>query len=153
MASTTNNASEKNLETFSQLWLDATANESRENRAAQEQLRSTINHIQTFNNDNECAEYIRNAVSDRIVLIVGGQIGKKIVPKIHDLYQLFSIYIYCSDREKHKHWSQNFIKVNSEVSNEVIRQESLTYSNIRLLYIEPLIKVSVFDLTFPFRSV
>jgi hypothetical protein len=111
MEESTVNTSNENHETFSQLWLDAAVNESEENRAAQQQLRATINHIRTFDNANECEEYIRRTADDRIVLIVSGQMGKKFVPHIHDIRQLYSIYVYCFDREIHQKWSGNFVKV------------------------------------------
>ena len=38
----------ENLETFSLLWLDAEVNESSENVAAQQQLRTSINYLKTF---------------------------------------------------------------------------------------------------------
>jgi uncharacterized protein (DUF4213/DUF364 family) len=102
---------DKNFETYSLVWLDASIN-SQENRDAQIIIRSTINYLQTFNRLNECETYIRLVSSeDRIVLIVSGHFGQQLVPQIHHLRQVFTIYIYCRNKEFHQQWSQQYNKV------------------------------------------
>jgi hypothetical protein len=102
-----------NLETFSLIWLDATVNSSEENRLSQEKLRTSINHLKTFEDDKLCENYIRSlSENDRIVLISSGQLGKQIIPQIHHLRQVFSIYIFCRNKETYEKWANPFIKVN-----------------------------------------
>ncbi len=102
----------QNLETYFLIWLDATVNSSEENVEAQQQLRKSINHLTTFDDDNDCEEYIRSVPKeDRIVLIVSGQLGQKIVPRIHQLRQIFSIYVYCMNKKQNEQWAQEFSKV------------------------------------------
>jgi hypothetical protein len=112
MASTSSIQQKQNLETYFLIWLDAAVNSSKENVEAQQQLRTSINHLTTFDDDNECEEYIRSVSrEDRIVLIVSGQLGQKIVPRIHQFRQISSIYVYCMDKKKNKQWAQDFSKV------------------------------------------
>jgi len=62
MAVANNNASyidDNNLKTFALIWLDAAVNSSEENRHAQRQLHSTINYLKTFEDPNQCQQYIR----------------------------------------------------------------------------------------------
>jgi hypothetical protein len=102
-----------NLETISLIWLDAAVKTSTENIAAQDQLRLSINHLMTFDEEQLCEEYIRSlSENDRIVFMCSGRLGEQIVPRIHQLRQIFSIYIYCLNKEKHKQWADKFIKVN-----------------------------------------
>ncbi|CAF5027873.1 unnamed protein product, partial [Rotaria magnacalcarata] len=83
----------KNLETFYLLWLDASVNKTEENVEAQQYLRTSINYLETFENDKQSECYIQSLSSDdRVVLIVSGQLGQIIVPHIHSLRQLSSIY-------------------------------------------------------------
>jgi hypothetical protein len=106
------NTHDNNLETFGLLWLDATVNTSEENREAQQQLRSTINHIATFEDPNLCQQYIRSVcLQDRLVLIVSGRLGQEVVSRIHQVRQLSSIYVYCMDKERNEKWAKNFSKV------------------------------------------
>jgi len=101
-----------NLETFALLWLDAEVNSSEENRHAQRQLRSTINYLKTFEDANLCRQYIQFVSScDRLVLIVSGRLGQEIVPQIHHIRQLSSIYVYCMDKPRYEQWAKDFSKV------------------------------------------
>jgi uncharacterized protein (DUF4213/DUF364 family) len=107
---------DNNLETFSAVWLDASVNTTEENIQAQEQLRAVINHVKTFEDGKNCEDYIRTiSENDRIVLIASGQLGKEIVPRIQQLRQIFSIYIFCLNIKANEKWSKEYIKVNSKM--------------------------------------
>ena len=70
------NMQDNNLETFALLWLDAEVNSSEENRQAQQDIRSTINHVITFEDPTLCKQYIRSVCPyDRLVLIISGRLG------------------------------------------------------------------------------
>ena len=100
-----------NFETYALIWLDASIN-SQENLEAQNKIRSFINYLQIFANLDQCEMYIRSVPSDdRIVFIVSGDLGQTLVPKIHSLRQIFSIYIYCRNKEFHQTWSKQYNKV------------------------------------------
>ncbi len=103
---------EENLETFSLIWLDASVNNSKENIDAQQQLRTSIHFLKTFDDGDKCEEYIRSvSKDDRIVLIISGHFGHIIVPRIHSLRQISSIYVYCKDKKIHEAWANQFKKV------------------------------------------
>ncbi len=100
------------VETSALIWLDAHVNSSEENKQAQEELCSIIRCFKTFENRNQCQEYIRSiSPHNRIVLIVSGQFGREIVPKIHQFQQLSSIYVYCMNKEANEQWAKDFSKV------------------------------------------
>jgi response regulator RpfG family c-di-GMP phosphodiesterase len=101
----------KNLETFSLLWLDAIVNDSVENIETQQRLRTLINHLKTFQHGDECIQYIQSLPKDRFVLIVSGRLGQEVVPHIHNLRQVYSIYVYCLDKERNERWAKRFPKV------------------------------------------
>ncbi|CAF0851784.1 unnamed protein product [Adineta steineri] len=134
-----------NLETYSLIWVDSSVN-SIENRNAQQQLRSTINHIQVFESIIECESYIRQSEHDEILLIVSGQLGSVIVPLIHSLRQINSIYVYCLNASKHKSWSSKFIKIRSIVTdlNELIAEIKVDRKRREKLFDEPL-PISIFN--------
>ncbi|CAF1270735.1 unnamed protein product [Adineta ricciae] len=74
-----------NLEAFSLVWLHFSANGFEENHHAYQQLRSTINHIRTFEDERSCEKYIKNSSDDRIVVIVSGQLNLEIINRIQRL--------------------------------------------------------------------
>ena len=105
---------DNNLETYYLIWLDGYVNKSPENIIAQNQLRTLINHLKTFEDGKTCEEYIRSlSETDRIVFIVSGASGKEIIPQVHQLRQILSIYIYCLNKKKYEQLANEFIKVNS----------------------------------------
>jgi len=117
MASNTNQSEETNLENVYVIWLDASINSSKENFDIQKQIRSTINHVKTFANVNDCERYLQQiSQDDRIFLIVSGRFGQEIVPKIQHYRQIISIYVYCMDRKINELWAKNFPKVRSSLN-------------------------------------
>jgi hypothetical protein len=111
----------QNLETYFLIWLDAAVNSSEENVEAQQQLRTSINHLTTFDDDNECEEYIRTVSKyDRIILIISGQLGQKLVPRIHQLQQIFAIYVYCINKMQNEQWAPKFTKVRKFIEKKQI---------------------------------
>jgi hypothetical protein len=105
------NTDDMHLEIFVLIWLDANAN-VKEIRDTEQKLRSIINHIKKFQDVRQCQQYIeQRSQKDRLVLIVSGQFGQEIVPFIHNLRQIISIYVYCMDKEEHEKWACQFAKV------------------------------------------
>ncbi len=112
MATTSPAAYGIDLESVYLIWLDASADLSAENIGTQKQLRSIIHNFKTFLNVQDCEQYINEKTNyDRIFLIVSGRLGRKIVPCIHQLRQIFSIYVYCQDKQRNEEWANKFTKV------------------------------------------
>jgi hypothetical protein len=109
---------DENLETYCLIWLDASVNSSQQNIDAQKQLRASINHLLTFEDDQQCLQYIHSLPKDdRTVLIVSGKLGRIIVPKIVQLRQIISIYVYCMDKKANEQWASQFSKVSFDPSS------------------------------------
>lgn len=103
-----------NLETTSLIWLDNMADATHENREIQEKLRSSVNYLKTFENCQDCENYLCNKVhqeQDRIILIASGRLGQSIIDRIHHLKSIVSIFIYCFDKEKNEAWANKYPKV------------------------------------------
>jgi hypothetical protein len=104
--------SENNLEASVLVWLDGSANTLQESKDAQQRLRLLINHVKVFERVDLCEEFITSLSElDRIVLIVSGALGPKIVPRVHQHRQVVSIYVYCGNRQKNEPWTKEFPKV------------------------------------------
>jgi hypothetical protein len=101
-----------NLETYSILWLDPLVNDSKEYLDAQQRLRASINYIRTFKTTDGCEQYIQSIPKkDRIIFIINNQFGQELIPRIHELQQIFSIYIYTNDSKRSGQWTKEFKKV------------------------------------------
>ncbi|CAF0776970.1 unnamed protein product [Adineta steineri] len=105
------NTDDKCLEIFSLIWLDANVN-VKDSRETEVKLRSIINHIKKFQDVKQCQQYIeQTSQKDRLVIIVSGRLGQEIVPYIHQLRQVISIYVYCMDKKNNEQWALKFAKV------------------------------------------
>ncbi|CAF3749135.1 unnamed protein product [Rotaria sp. Silwood1] len=49
-------------------------------------------------------------------MVVSGQLGRKIVPTIHSLRQVISIYVYCFDKKRNEEWACKYAKVKAVVT-------------------------------------
>ncbi|CAF3912977.1 unnamed protein product, partial [Adineta steineri] len=109
------NTNDKSLEIFSLIWLDA--NEGVEDtRDTEVKLRSIINHIKKFQDVKQCQQYIeQRSKNDRLILIVSDRLGLEIVPNIHQLRQVISIYVCCKDKKNNEQWTYKFTKIKSVV--------------------------------------
>ncbi|CAF1424083.1 unnamed protein product [Rotaria sordida] len=109
------NTDDKNLEIFSLIWLDKNAN-IKDTRDTEQKLRSIINHLKKFEDVKQCQQFIeQRSKKDRLMLIVNGQLGQEIVPLIHNLRQVMSIYVYCMDKKSNEQWAYKFAKVKSVI--------------------------------------
>jgi hypothetical protein len=106
----------ENLEFFSVIWLDKTVNKPIQ---IQQQLRKIINYLKIFQNENECQEYLKSlSKNEYIIFIVNAQLGPEILPFVHHLQQIFSIYIYSSNKNLDQSWIDQFNKVRKLISRE-----------------------------------
>ena len=100
-----------NLESFACLWLDQNVNATEDNRDTLQELRQVINHLRTFDNSDECEQYIRQITKEKVVLIVSGSAGRQIVPRLHDLTQFSACYVFCQDKKANEQWANRYHKV------------------------------------------
>ena len=100
-----------NLESFSCMWLDQDVHITEDNQQTLRELRSIINHLQLFDNCNDCEQCIRQITKEKVVLIVSGRLGRTLIPSIHDLSQFLASYVFCQDLKANKEWSSKYPKV------------------------------------------
>jgi hypothetical protein len=84
---------------------------SKENLEIPQQLRSIVDHIRIFDNVEDCEQILQLLDEDRFILVTNGQCGRDIVPCIHDLSQVCSIYIFDVDQIDHQQWINDYSKV------------------------------------------
>ncbi|CAF4258248.1 unnamed protein product [Rotaria sp. Silwood2] len=130
------------------IWLDANVNDERI-RETEQKFASIINHFKKFQDRAQCQKYIEErSEKDRLVMIVSGQLGKEIVPSVHNLQQVMSIYVYCMNKEINDQWACRFIKIKGVVVqlDELISRIT-TDHNIQKTMKEPLSTTSVIEHT------
>lgn len=108
------------IEDYQIIWLDA-ATDSNCNVLFKRQssLETSSNCIRGFVDQHECIEFIHKNNDKHIFLIVSGSLGENAVPLIHNLIQVFRIYIFCTDKGRHELWSKSFMKVRGVFIDDV----------------------------------
>lgn len=105
---------EFNYETCVVYWLDAEVNKSDHNKSVQKQLRTIVKQVTTFDDLGQCRSTIELFHQpEKLILIVSGRMGQTLVPEIHHLPHLSSIYVYCQDKTLHEQWAKEYFKVKS----------------------------------------
>ncbi|CAF1338001.1 unnamed protein product [Adineta ricciae] len=122
-------------ETFTLVWLDRDA-DSNPNKKIRADLRDRFSFCLTFT-DNTLFEQWLKAQSERtkIFLVVSGQYGETVIPKICNLPSIITIYVFCKHIEKHEGWSKPLPKVRAVVSRKAellqsIRKDEELYNNL-----------------------
>ena len=83
-----------------------------ETREIYDKISGTFQWEAFENGEEHCINFIKDKCPNRRVFLVSaGGLGSRVVPKIHDLPQLYAVYIYCVDVEGHKKWANNYPKV------------------------------------------
>jgi tetratricopeptide (TPR) repeat protein len=94
------------------IWLDNNIDEiSTDYRNTITQLRRGINTINTFTDGEECVQFLENINKEKACMIISGSLGQDIVPRVHDMFQLDSIFIFCAKKESHEQWAKEWSKI------------------------------------------
>ncbi|CAF1514062.1 unnamed protein product, partial [Adineta steineri] len=94
------------------IWLDSNIDKTNDNcKNTIKQLRRAIDDIKTFTNGDQCFEFIQTIVNKKACMIISGSLGQHIVPRVHNISQLDSIFIFCENQKHHKQWAKDWFKI------------------------------------------
>ncbi len=98
---------------FLLVWLDTNIDviNNDDSRNTLTELRQVVDTINTFVDVNQCMNFLMNIQHEKIFMIISGSLGQNIVPLVHNIYQLTSIYIFCENKSKHEHWVKKWSKI------------------------------------------
>ncbi|CAF1081296.1 unnamed protein product [Adineta steineri] len=94
------------------IWLDNNINDNNDDCSNTiKQLKRVVNNINTFTDGEQCVHFIQTINNNKICMIISGSLGKHIVPHVHDMPQVDTIFIFCSNREWHEQWTKEWPKI------------------------------------------
>ena len=123
----THKQSSLNFESFACFWLDKNVDSNEQNRKAQIELRTIINHLRTFSDMGQCESTISRTSNEKVILIVSGSFGKNLIPRLHNLQQLSACYVYCGDKAVHEKWTKDYFKVNVHLCHLLVQVFRLSF--------------------------
>jgi len=102
-----------NLPSFVIVWLDANIDQvnSSDFRNTIRQLKQVVNTINIFTDSVQCINFITDIKEENIFMIISGSLGEIVIPTIHNMPQIDSIYVFCRNELKHKQWAQKWLKI------------------------------------------
>ncbi|CAF1237974.1 unnamed protein product [Adineta steineri] len=94
------------------IWLDSNIDETNDNcQNTITKLRCAVNDINTFTDGDQCLEFIQTMVDNKVCMMISGSLGQHIVPRVHNMCQVDSIFIFCSNRKQHEQWITDWPKI------------------------------------------
>ena len=101
------------IQNFLLIWLDNNIDEVNDSDCYHtiKQLRTVVNTVDIFRDADKCIDFITSVQEEKIFMIISGALGEILMPTIHTIEHVYSIYIFCRNKSKHKQWSQAWPKV------------------------------------------
>ncbi|CAF1053051.1 unnamed protein product [Adineta steineri] len=94
------------------IWLDNNVNENNADYGNTiKQLKSVVNNVNTFTDGKKCIDFIQTINNNKICMIVSGALEKHIVPHMHDMSQVNTIFIFCNNQEWNKQWAKEWPEI------------------------------------------
>ncbi|CAF2447225.1 unnamed protein product [Rotaria sp. Silwood2] len=101
------------------IWLDTKLFTSEHHPKTRELFLGIVDSIEIFSDPDTCVDFLtdRDNNKERISLVLSESFGENIVPLIHEIAQLHSIYVYDTDESKKISWIFAYKKVQNQVWN------------------------------------
>ncbi|UJR32636.1 hypothetical protein I4U23_020096 [Adineta vaga] len=80
-------------------------------------LREIVNSVQIFIDVDACIDFISNTEDEKIFLISSGLFGQTVVPIVHSMQQLQSVYIFSGQTTVHEQWINEWKKIKGVFTN------------------------------------
>ena len=75
------------------------------------QLHRVVNDMNTFTDGEDCIQFIDTINDNKICMIISGSLGQQIVPRVHNMSQMDSVFIFCDNKKYHEQWTTEWSKI------------------------------------------
>jgi tetratricopeptide (TPR) repeat protein len=111
-SSTTTHTRQRIVQNFLLIWMDPNIDQSNtDSKNALAQLRNIVNDVNIFTEPDQCVDFLTDLKDMKAFLIANGSLGQHIIPLMHDIPQLDTIYIFCGNKSQHEEWAKKWTKV------------------------------------------
>jgi Tfp pilus assembly protein PilF len=111
-------ANVKTVQNVLLIWLDKNIDDNNEDcRNTISQLRRIMNEINTFVDGDQCIQFINTIDDNKVCIIISGSLGQQIVPQVHKMSQVDSIFIFCRNKTLHEEWTKEWSKIKGVYTN------------------------------------
>ncbi|UJR12206.1 hypothetical protein I4U23_016383 [Adineta vaga] len=100
------------MQTVVAVWLDKHFDRNNEDcRNRIQQFQSVVNHINVFTDNDGCIEFILEIDDKKVFMIISESVAQSLVPCIHDIRQLNSIFIFRHKKQLYEGWTKDWPKI------------------------------------------
>ncbi|CAF0808369.1 unnamed protein product [Adineta steineri] len=100
------------------IWVDANIDEGEKDcQDTLTQLKNVVNDVKLCTEPNQCIPVLNKVDKEQVFVIISSPLGKHLVPEIHDIPRLDSIYIFCDNKSRHEEWTQHWTKIKGVHTN------------------------------------
>lgn len=68
--------------------------------------------------EERCVKFCQDNPTRRVFVVSSGSLGRKVVPQIHELPQVYAIYIHCADVPNNLKWANEYRKIRVVCDND-----------------------------------
>jgi hypothetical protein len=110
------------------IWLDKNIDDNNEDcRNTATQLLRVVNIIHKFTDVDQCIDFLTDNDNGKVIMLISPALCQQIMPLIHDVAQLHTIFVICSNTNIHEQWANEWPKIKgvfTEISPicEVLKQ-------------------------------
>ncbi|CAF1656913.1 unnamed protein product [Adineta ricciae] len=109
------------------VWVDANIDEKNQDcQNTLTHLRSVVNDVNIYTQPDACVQFLNSIADEKAFVITSGSLGQHLVPEIHGIPQVNTIYIFCGNKSRHETWTKSWSKVKGVHTNIIEICEALT---------------------------
>jgi hypothetical protein len=95
------------------IWLDSgKAHEGEGFHNTMTRLKQFMETIYPITDSDECIKLVKTNSRKNIFMIIAGSLGQELIPNIHDLSQIDTIFVFCGSKTRHEKWAKAYLKIN-----------------------------------------
>ena len=75
------------------------------------QLKNIVKDIKVFTDSEQCIQFLNTVDNEKVVVITSGSLGLDLTSNIHDMVQVYAIYILSDNISEHEQWIKAWSKI------------------------------------------
>lgn len=94
------------------MWVDSNIDLSKEDfKKSLTQLRSVVSEVKICLEPSQCIDALNGLDDGKAFVISSGALGQKLVPEIHEIERVDTIFIFCGNKVRHEQWAKDWTKI------------------------------------------
>ena len=95
------------------IWVDNSFDEKKkqDGQNTLRHLRSVVNEVHPLSTPVQCISVLNEMNKRKAFVVSSGALGRELVPEIHDIQRVDTIYIFCANKQRHEGWAEHWSNI------------------------------------------